>query len=247
MREQTGLGYGRVYLLGQLSEGKGFPGYYLVAFLLKEPLATQFFLLWALAAYFLHKTYTRFWKNELFLCLPAAFFGLYFNFFYNAQIGIRYYLVIFPLLFIFAGSLFTGWEQFAIPKKLAVYSLLLYFLLSTFSYYPYFLAYFNELVWDRKTAYLYLADSNLDWEQGKLYLREYLDQHPQVDYAPLTVKPGTIVVSVNDLVGVTAAPAQYRWLRENFTPDETIANEYLVYRISPEEYASLCARTAFCQ
>jgi hypothetical protein len=247
MREQTGFGYGRVYFLGQLSENQGFPGYYFVAFLLKEPIATQIIIISALIAYVLHKKYARFRQNELFLFVPIAFFVLYFNFFYNAQIGIRYYLVIFPLLYVFAGSFFEGWQKFSLQQKVASYILFGYLLVSTFSYYPHFLTYFNEIVWDRKTAYKYLADSNIDWEQGKLYLRGYLVEHPQTDYAPLSIKPGTIVVSVNDLVGVTADPAQYKWLRENFEPDETIANEYLIYRISPQRFDQKCAETGFCK
>lgn len=247
MREQTGFGYGRIYFLGQLTESDGFPGYYLVAFLLKEPLATQICLLSALLTYFLHKKFIHFRQKELFIFIPSAFFGVYFNFFYNTQIGLRYYLVIFPLLFIFAGSFFQGWERFTQPQKAASFLLFGFLLASTYSYYPHFLTYFNEIIWNRKTAYRYLADSNLDWEQGKLYLREYLAQHPQADLTPLAVKPGTIIVSVNDLVGVTTSPEQYRWLRENFTPDETIANAYLVYQISPQEFDLKCAETGFCK
>jgi hypothetical protein len=247
MREQTGFGYGRVYLLGQLSEGKGFPGYYFVAFLLKEPIATQIMIVSALIAYFLHKKYARFRQNELFLFIPAAFFILYFNFFYNAQIGIRFYLVISPLLYIFAGSFFEGWPKFSLQQKVALFALFGYLLVSTVSYYPYFLTYFNEVVWDRKTAYRYLADSNIDWEQGKLYLQDYLTAHPQADYTPLRKKPGLIVVGVNDLVGVTGLPGQYDWLRENFEPVDSIANEYLVYRVSPQEFEQKCAVTGFCK
>ena len=266
MREQSGFGYGRIYFLGQLSEDKGFPGYYLVAFLLKEPLTTQIILLSALIAYILRWRMRRTLpkgtpvsekeplfrdvaqsKSELFLFIPIAFFALYFNFFYNAQIGIRFYLVIFPLLYVFAGSFFEGWQKFSIQQKAASYALFGYLLVSTFSYYPYFLTYFNEIVWDRKTAYKYLADSNIDWEQGKLYLQDYLTAHPQVDFAPLRMKPGFIVVGVDDLVGVTGLPGQYDWLRENFEPVDSIANEYLVYHISSQEFDEKCSQTGFCK
>jgi ABC-type multidrug transport system fused ATPase/permease subunit len=246
MREQSGFGYGRIYFLGQLSEDKGFPGYYFVAFLLKEPIATQIIIISALIAYILHKKFARFRQNELFLFIPAAFFVLYFNFFYNTQIGIRFYLVIFPLLYVFAGSFFESWQKFSLQQKMASYALFGFLLVSAFSYYPNFLTYFNEIVWDRKTAYKYLADSNIDWEQGKLYLQEYLTAHPQADYAPLKMKPGFIVVSVNDLVGVTGLPGQYDWLRENFEPVDSIANEYLVYQVSVQDYENLCARTEYC-
>jgi len=145
MREQTGFGYGRIYFLGQLSENQGFPGYYFVAFLLKEPLATQIILFSALLAYLLRKRFVNFRRDELFLFIPVAFFALYFNFFYNAQLGLRFYLVIFPLLFIFASSLFKNWAQFQLWNKVASCALFGALLASTFSYYPHFLTYFNRL------------------------------------------------------------------------------------------------------
>ena len=37
--------------------------------------------------------------------VPVAFFAVYFNFFYQAQIGIRYFLVVFPPLYVLAGDL----------------------------------------------------------------------------------------------------------------------------------------------
>jgi hypothetical protein len=247
MREQTGVGFGMIYFLGRLSEGKGFAGYYLVAFLLKEPLATQAMILTALIAYFMNKKFVHFRKKELFLFLPTLFFGLYFNFFYNAQIGIRYYLVIFPLLYIFVGSYFESWPVFKPFQKAAASVLFVLLLVSTFSYYPNFIPYFNEIVWDRKMAYKYLADSNVDWNQGKYDLDQYLADHPEADFAPKGPKPGLVVVGVNDLVGVTARPAKYGWLRRNFIPVDTIVNEFLIYRISDQEYAKLCATSTYCK
>ena len=246
MRDQTGFGHGRIYLLGQLSEGRGIPGYYFVAYLLKEPLAAQILLILALSAYVLQKKYKSFRQDELFLFIPAFFFVLYFNFFYNTQIGIRFYLVIFPLLFIFTGSLFKNWAAFRAWQKVFVFGLFAWLLVSSYSYAPFFLSYMNEIVPERKLAYKYLADSNLDWEQGKLYLDDYLASHPQADYAPKSIKPGLIVVSVNDLVGILGPLNQYAWLRENFEPEETIANEYLVYRISQQQIEQMCARTKYC-
>jgi len=246
-REQSGFGYGRIYLFGQLHENQGFPGYYIFASLLKIPLASQIVFWLATVSFFIKGRYKNFFDNEIFLFIPLLFFTLYFNFFFNAQIGIRFYLIVFPLIFIFAGSFIEKWDDFSLRTKILLFALLSYFLTSVFSYSPFFLTYFNEIVWDRKTAYRYLADSNLDWDQGELYLNEYLAEHPQTDYAPLTSKPGMIVVSVNDLVGVTTDPVQYKWLRENFNPVDTIANEYLVYRISNQEYNQKCAETGFCK
>ena len=57
----------------------------------------------------------------------------------------------------------------------------------------------------------------------------------------------SLEVGAHDLVGVTSSPEQYRWLRENFTPTETVANEYLVYQISPQQFDEKCAQTGFCK
>jgi hypothetical protein len=247
LRESTGFGYGKIYLLGQLKAGKGFQGYYFVASLLKVPIATQLILVGSLVIYFI-KTQRRksFFINEIFLLVPVLFFTLYFNFFYNAQIGIRFYLIIFPLLYVFSGGLFQGWNQFSTLSKSAVLMLTLYLVFSVLSYYPQYLAYFNELIWDRKTAYQYLSDSNLNWGQGKYYLQDYFSAHPDAVYEPEKIQSGLIIASPDDLVGVTDDPQKFAWLRENFKPVGTVAYVYLIYDVSPQELEQLCKTKSIC-
>jgi hypothetical protein len=153
---------------------------------------------------------------------------------------------VFPLLYVFAGNLFTGWSQFSFVKKISAWALIAYLFISVFSYYPYDISYFNEIVWDRKQAYKYLADSNIDWGQGKNELHQYLAKYPGAAYGPNRPRAGRIVVGVNDLVGVTTDPEKYAWLRNNFEPVDTIVYSYLVYKISPEEIDHLCATTSYC-
>ncbi len=246
--ERTGKGHGNHYLLGEIRTGRGFPGYYIIAFFLKEPFPSQIILLAALAAYFLNKNRSeQFWQKEWFLIFPLLFYTLYFNFFYNSQIGIRYYLIVFPLLFAFAGSLLAGWRPFSYRQMIALAALMVYLVISVFSYYPYYISYFNESIWDRRYAYLYLADSNLDWGQGRAALKAYLAANPQADFEPATAKPGQIIVSPNALVGVLAPLEKYAWLRQNFSPSGTIADEYLIYNISQQEFDQKCALTRFCK
>lgn len=245
--EQTGNLSGNVYLLGKISTLEGFPGYYFIASFLKVPIATQIILIAACVAYFTHKDRrANLRMNEIFLLIPVLFFTIYFNFFFNTQIGIRYYLPVFPLLYIFSGNLFVGWKNLSIPKKALNFILIAYLFVSVLSYFPYYLSYFNEFVWDRKQAYKYLADSNLDWGQGRNELDQYLLSHPDAVYKPRKVRSGHIIVRVNDLVGVTGDPKQYAWLRNNFEPVDTIAHAYLVYKIFPEEISALCATTTYC-
>jgi hypothetical protein len=246
--EQSGNRYGNLYLLGQLSKPKGFIGYYFIAALLKVPIASQIIMALSFVVYFAVRVRRRtFLKNEVFLLIPVVFFTIYFNFFFNTQIGIRYYLVIFPLLYVFSGSLFVGWRDFPALKKTLSVALAAYLVVSTSLYFPYYIPYFNEIVWDKTQTYKYLSDSNLDWGQGQIYLDEYLSAHPDAVYSPDHVQSGTLVVSGSDLVGILEDPNRYAWLRENFEPVDTVAYTYFIYQISPQEIAKLCpSAELFC-
>lgn len=254
--EQSGDFSGNVYLLGQLSELEGFAGYYFIASLLKVPISSQIIYLVAFGFYFLHKgSMEHLRKNGIFLLVPVLFFAIYFNFFFNTQIGIRYYLPVFPLLYIFSGVLFINWKRFSLVKKSASIVLYTFLFASVFSYYPYHISYMNELIGNRLYAYKYLADSNLDWGQAKNDYLQYLKDNPGVLKKSEDVivtdsekpRPGGYIIGINDLVGVTSEPKRYAWLRENFEPVETIAHAYLVYKISVEQYYELCATTNYCE
>ena len=109
-----------------------------------------------------------------------------------------------------------------------------YLIGSMLSYYPHYISYFNEFIWDRKQSYRFLADSNLDWLQNRWYLDQYLTEHPDVQVNPHEPVAGIVVVEANFLVGVFNSEHAYSWLRNNFTPIDHIAYSYLVYSI-PEE------------
>jgi hypothetical protein len=245
--EQAGSAPGNVYLLGRVRTGQGFLGYYFVASLFKVPISTQIILMVSLGAYFLRKDLRKyFFKNEIFLLISVFFFVIYFNFLFKTQVGIRYYLPVFPFLYIFSGSLFMGWDRFSGVRKSLSLALIAYLFVSVISYHPYHLSYFNEIVWNRIDAYKYLADSNVDWGQDRNELQGYLEEHPNALYKPNNIRPGHLIVRINDLVGVTQDPEKYVWLRNNFEPEKSIGYSYLVYIISREEIDELCSTTIYC-
>lgn len=246
--ERTGASYGNIYLLGQVRKGdNGFIGYYFIASLLKVPISSQVIYLLALYFYFRDSPRRRhFFADDIFLFVPLVFFILYYNFLFNTQIGIRFYLVVFPFLYIFSGHLFKNFSSFTNIKKILGLTSIVYLLCSVLSYYPNFLPYFNEFVWNRLHAYRYLADSNIDWGQNSDELGEYLSVHFDAVYAPEEVQSGHIVLSVNQLTGVHGNPEKYKWLRDNFEPVDTISYTYLIYRISPDEIMDLCEFAEYC-
>ena len=232
-RERTGEGYGNLYLLGELRHGgEGFMGYYFYASLYKVPIATQLVLLAAIGAFVAHFRRVEFFKGEWILICPILFFAIYFSYFFGAQIGLRFFLVVFPLLYIFSGTLLKQGRSLSRPAAVALCSAVAYLVLSVLSYYPHFLPYFNELVWDRRLAYKILADSNLDWGQHGWYVEQYMATHPGVIDEPDRPTAGTIIVDVNSLTGVVGRPEIFRWLRENFEPVRHVAHATLVFEVS---------------
>ncbi len=235
-RERSGEGVARIYLLGDLRQDDGFLGYYFYAYLLKVPLASQIIVILAIIAMIKNNKDHQLLRNEVVLIWPMLFFAVYFNFFFKTQIGIRYYLVIFPFLYVFCGSLFNNWNTYNLKSKISFGFLIIYLVTSVLSYFPHYLTYFNEIVYDRKSAYKYLADSNIDWGQSALYLSQHLYDNPEIKYEPDQITVGTIAVSINNLVGVTEDPITFQWLREHFEPIYTIGNSYLIYEVTQEDY-----------
>lgn len=244
-RERTGAGYGNVYLLGETRSGEGFPGYFFVASLYKVPLPTLIVWISALGVYGglrLRERSFRFARNEAALLVPAIFFTIYFNFFFQAQMGIRYFLVVFPLLHVFAGCLLSEpvWGRMQRPgrRRLAVAGALLgaWLVTSVFSYYPHLIPYMNELLPDRKLAYRVLADSNLDWGQDLDFIETYRETHPEVAWQPAEPTAGRIAVGTNWLTGVFKRRHD-TWLRESFEPVDHLRYSHLIFEVSEEEAA----------
>ncbi len=239
--ERMGEAWGNIYMAGHLRVNHhdgtlhGFPGYYFYAAFFKVPIAKQIIFLVALVGYFLRRvqpTARGLRREEIFLLVPILLYWIYFNFFFNAQIGIRHVLPVFALATIFCGRFLAVPESKL--RRCAAVILVIWAAASALSYYPHFISYFNEFVPDRKLAYRHLADSNLDWRGNEWYLTEYVRRHPGVIVDPHKPQAGRIVVPVNALVGVNRSPEEYRWLREHFTPADHIAYSYLVYDVPKE-------------
>ncbi len=236
--ERMGEAWGNIYMAGHLRVNhhdgtlRGFPGYYFYAAFFKVPIPKQIIFLLALFGYFSRRGQPAargLRREEIFLLVPILIYWVYFNFLFNAQIGIRHVLPVFALATVFCGRFLA-----APDSKLRRYTAVVFVVwaaASALSYYPHFISYFNEFVPDRKLAYRHLADSNLDWRGNEWYLNEYVRRHPGVIVDPRKPQVGRIAVPVNALVGVNRNPEEYRWLREHFTPVDHIAYSFLVYDI----------------
>ena len=111
---------------------------------------------------------------------------------------------------------------------------------------PYFgnsLAFTNSLIWDKKDAYRYIADSNIDWGQNeeaarRASAREYPDGH----FEPRRVRAGINIIRLNDLVGLYEIYGQgdpHAWVRENLEPQRHLLHTHLVFDISEEDISRM--------
>lgn len=66
-------------------------------------------------------------------------------------------------------------------KYVFLLALLLWFFVETAAASPYFLSYFNELGAGVMGGYRYVADSNYDWGQDLLRLKQFVDAHPEIN------------------------------------------------------------------
>ena len=101
----------------------------------------------------------------------------------SAQTGfnhhMRYALPIFPFAFVFVSRVASRWGTRPVRLRSLVTMAALWTFASSVWIYPHSLSYFNELVGGPKGGHAHLVDSNIDWGQDLLLLREWLDDHPE--------------------------------------------------------------------
>ncbi len=227
---------GATYILGA-SQVHGFWYYYFVVLLYKMPIPVLLLIISALLYYLLKRGTGSFHQNDMYLLIPALYFLVYMNFFYSTQVGIRHIIMIFPLLYIFTGSLARiGSSR---PKKWCLFALAAWQLVSVGWYFPHFLPYTNEFITDKKMAYRKLADTNICYGEGYVYLLQYLRGHKEAVYLPDKIQPGLIVMEVNEMLNLNIATAgKYNWV-STLRPVDHIHSQYLVFQISESQADSL--------
>ncbi len=164
---------GLSYLFGNYSKS-GWWYYYILAFLIKTPVATIILFIISITFWIIAKF--KDWKENLVLIIPpiVLFIILLGS---KINIGLRYALPIYPFIFLAIGFL----VQPSIIKHLWIKIILavccVWYFISFIIITPYQLTYFNELIGGPKNGYKYLVDSNIDWGQDLKRLKKYMDEN----------------------------------------------------------------------
>ncbi|MBI3315811.1 MAG: glycosyltransferase family 39 protein [Candidatus Omnitrophica bacterium] len=148
------------YLMGEWSD-TGWWYYYLVAFLIKNTLPMV--LLSILSLLLVKKAVPDRWTR----CVLVVPVGLFFiaTLPDRAQAGIRYFLPIYPFLFLLMGGLVALMYRHSKPLKILALALLFWHGTESLASFPDHLSYFSQGVGGSRNGYRYLRDSNIDWGQ----------------------------------------------------------------------------------
>jgi len=222
----------KAYILGQTREGKGIWYYYFISILFKTPVPVMASFIVSIFLAF-EKKREGWYPDALFLLFPILFFLIYFDFFYNSQVGLRHILMIFPLIQVFCGNLLK--DPFETKgRSFFLLAMICYSIASFYYFFPNLVPYTNELITDKKMAYKIVGSANLDYNQASESLEDYLRQNSTVEYAPETARAGKFIISTNDLLGLGAKNG-YDWLRDNFKPTDHLQFTYLIFDISKQD------------
>jgi len=183
---------------------------------------------WRNSFFIVRKTKQGHPSTMLFLLGLISYFLLVLGFQNNVQIGIRHVLMVYPLLYVLAGFI----VQLPIYQKrtrLLSALLIAYSLVTYYYFYPNLISYSNEFIPIKKDAYKIMADSNLDFGQGKYALKKYLKLHPGVSIITDKPQSGSFVIGVNDYLDLKG-DHKYSWIYD-VLPDDQIDHSFLLFII----------------
>ena len=129
-------------------------------------------------------------RSHMLEWMLAAFTVMYFavSVAGNLNLGIRHVLPIYVPIFVLVAIATVAymrrfarreWKQ---PARLALVDLLVWYGGSTVLAFPNYLSYFNELIGGGQHADAYFSDSSVDWGQDLRRLKQYVDQHPEINH-----------------------------------------------------------------
>jgi hypothetical protein len=156
------------YFMGEIYAGNR-PAYQITAFLLKTPLPSLALLVLGAFALFANRAVSR--ETKLTIAVPLLAHFLLVSFVSNWNIGLRYLLPVYPLGAVIAAAAFLSRRLRLPAAALAAASVI-----TGVAAYPQHLSYFNLASGGPEKAYRFLADSNLDWGQDLIRLKQYTDR-----------------------------------------------------------------------
>ena len=244
---KTGIVGQRLVFMGR-ETFEGSKIYYLVDYLIKTPLPVLIMLLFSVLS--VRRRSEKDPVTNLVLLLPVfVVFG--FASFSKVQGGLRYILPMYPFLFVWISDIVN--VRFGKVTKVfkgVLLGLGAWFVVVSFSVYPHYLTYFNEII-GGPGGTGYKVTTDMDWGQDFMALRNYLDENDIRKvrlYCFGTVEPGYYGIEYEEIDNIEfeepVAGSYYaissrflgnvKWAKD-YKPVDRIANTIFVYYIEEEK------------
>jgi|TARA_B100002003_G_scaffold228743_1_gene237371 hypothetical protein len=234
------------YLLGEHRNFGGFRHYYIVGFLLKEPVSLILFLIISLI-YFKKISSNK--TNEVILLVPILVWFIFFSF-NHLNAGMRHVLPAYPFIFVFLSKI-VNLKGERIMSILIILGII--YSGSSLAITPNHHMYFNELAGGPNNGYKYFYGFE-DIGQNMKGLKKYIDeneiqeiklakagywipfeaQYRGIEYQKLQCEPSTgiIAIGVDKLIYAKGdPPGCYEWIKEH-EPIEKIGYSIFIYNIT---------------
>jgi hypothetical protein len=187
------------YLRGEWRVG-GWWYYYLYALAVKVPLGTWFLMVMAVVLACWSRRLRTDRLEEMLVWVPLVAVLSFMSWQAGINKHLRYLSPVFPFLFIgisrvgkwFAGApsesagkdaagprAGIGWGLGRLLATASILGALTWNSVSVLRVHPHHLSYFNELAGGPDYGWLHLIDSNLDWGQDLLFLKRWMEDHPE--------------------------------------------------------------------
>jgi hypothetical protein len=227
--------YSGIFINGNYTTHGSFWFFYLLEMLYKFPLIILLLLLMFVFLSFNIINKSTFFQTYIFIIIPVTWFLVILSFFNPFQTGIRHIILIIPLLYLCAGlsiqHIVKQWRF-----KPVIWITLAYFVVSLIVYHPYYFAYTNEIISNKKLVYKKLADSSINYGQNDSAVAKHLKLEPILKTPTAQPDTGWFIVNIDAFVNLRKWPQwRYDWLQNNFEPVNVYEYVNLVFHITDED------------
>jgi 4-amino-4-deoxy-L-arabinose transferase-like glycosyltransferase len=172
LRNKNSAGH-NAYLLGHFSM-RGWWYFFPVVFAVKSTTAVVFLTLAGIVG-LARASWRRIPFHWIAILVPAAvYFALCVA--GHIDLGVRHLLPVYPFLYVALGAAAAGFTRTR-PRACLLGLVLALHVAESAAIYPHYLAFFNLLAGGPAQGPRYLLDSNIDWGQGVVEFRTYLENH----------------------------------------------------------------------
>jgi hypothetical protein len=214
--------------------------YYFIHFLFKTPIILQLGLLLAGIAVFRKRGKKFALLKYGWIWIPPLFYFCLLSLTNPFQIGIRHALMIFPFLYLMSAP---GWYRLRRSRPILFAALIGCHVMGVAAYANNLLAYTNEWLWPKRSAWKILNDSSIAYGQSQRHLEHFLQQHAEYKRPGANLEPGKYALDAETLIS-PFRDSHLNWLKKGTKPAGHYAFTVILFHVSEADVQRVKAADA---